>query len=92
MRELIARLTRLLNPRAARIREAEALVGRPVRVREESHLFGSPRITTETIGFVQSVDQRTGELLVSFTTEVLGQRVYLYLFPNEILLEEAVHV
>jgi hypothetical protein len=30
------------------IAEAEALVGTPVHVREESHLFGWPRITGET--------------------------------------------
>lgn len=45
--------TQILTPQRVRdrerlIAEAEALVGTPVHVREESHLFGWPRITGET--------------------------------------------
>ena len=97
MHALIAKLTHLLKPRRIRelerqIAEAEALVGLPVHVREESFLFGWPRITAESEGFVQSADPSNGELVVGFTTEIPGERLYLHAFADELVFKEAAHV
>ena len=97
MRALITKLTQFLKPQRVRdlerqIAEAEALVGLPVHVREESHLFGWPRITAESEGFVQSADPSNGELLVGFATEIPGERFYLYAFADELVFKEAAHV
>jgi len=93
MRELIAKLTEILKPRRVRAferqaAEAEALVGTPVHVREESHLFGYPRISRETQGFIQSADPTNGELLVGFTTEIPGEELYLHALADELVIEE----
>ena len=97
MHALIAKLAEILEPRRVRAlerqaAEAEALVGTPVHVREESHLFGYPRITRETQGFIQSADPTNGELLVGFTTEIPGEKLYLHAFADELVIEEAAHV
>ena len=97
MRELIAKLTQALKPflpfaRAGRVVDAAAVIGQPVHVREESHLFGWPRITRETPGVVLDVDPTNSELLVRFTTEIPGERLYLNAFADELVFKEAAHV
>jgi len=44
------------------------------------------------VGFVQSADPDSGELLVGFTTEIPGEKFYLHAFADELVFKEVAHV